>query len=183
MVLGNPLLVLNKNWMPIRATTVMHGLMLVWRGRAEIICPETYQSYGWDGWVSLPATDYNIKTARAPVRAPQVVRLVNYGRVHSGMVAFSRRNLMRRDHHSCQYCGAQPGRERITLDHVVPRAAGGQTDWLNCVAACFDCNNRKADRTPEQAGMRLRRAPYQPEWEQFYGDIPVWEKFGAPARV
>ena len=57
----------------------------------------------------------------------------------------------------CQYCGDQPGGEELTIDHVVPRAQGGVSSWTNCVLACIDCNKRKADRTPQQAGMKLQQ--------------------------
>ena len=81
---------------------------------------------------------------------------------------FSRCNVAKRDHYTCQYCGAQPGAESITIDHVLSRSQGGASSWTNCVAACERCNARKGDRTPDQAGMRLRRRPVRPEWKPFY---------------
>ena len=72
-------------------------------------------------------------------------------------VTFSRRNIFKRDRYVCQYCGSQPGSEELTIDHVVPRSQGGVSSWTNCVLACMTCNKRKADRTPEQAGMMLRQ--------------------------
>ena len=86
---------------------------------------------------------------------PEVVALCRYDRLPGSAGTFSRRNVAKRDHHTCQYCGAQPGWEAITIDHVIPRARGGATSWTNCVAACIRCYARKADRTPEQAGMHL----------------------------
>ena len=100
-----------------------------------------------------------IRSARARLRVPEVVCLTRYDRLPATAVTFSRRNVARRDHHTCQYCGAQPGGEAITIDHVVPRSQGGASSWTNCVAACVACNARKADRTPEQAGMHLRQPP------------------------
>ncbi len=83
-------------------------------------------------------------------------------------MTFSRRNVAKRDHYTCQYCGAQPGAEGITIDHVVPRSQGGTSSWTNCVAACETCNAKKSDRTPDRAGMKLRRRPFRPEWKPFY---------------
>ena len=75
----------------------------------------------------------------------------------------SRENVLRRDRYTCAYCG----RTGTTYDHVVPRQLGGQTTWLNCVAACEDCNSRrKGGRTLAQAGMTLQFLPFVPEaWE------------------
>ncbi len=94
----------------------------------------------------------------ARLRVPEVVALQHFDRLPLAAVAFSRRNVAKRDHFTCQYCGSQPGVEDLTIDHVLPRAQGGTSSWTNCVAACAPCNARKADRTPEQAGMRLRKA-------------------------
>jgi 5-methylcytosine-specific restriction endonuclease McrA len=81
----------------------------------------------------------------------------------------------------CQYCGKRPGTEDLTIDHVVPRAQGGQSNWTNCVLACFDCNARKADRTPAQAKMKLLNEPVRPAWKPIYADriqsFESWSKF------
>ena len=64
--------------------------------------------------------------------------------------------------------GVQPGSEELTLDHVVPRAQGGESRWDNCVLACVECNHAKADRTPQQAGLRLRHKPVRPKWNPLF---------------
>ena len=100
-------------------------------------------------------------------------------------MTFSRRNIFKRDRFTCQYCGAQPGSEELTLDHVIPRVQGGESRWDNCVLACLACNKRKADRTPQQAGMRLRKEPVQPTWRPLYAAhevrIESWSKFVSEA--
>ena len=107
--------------------------------------------------------------------------LNGYDRLPVAHVTFSRRNIFKRDHYTCQYCGAQPGSAELTLDHVVPRALGGVSSWENCVLACMACNKRKADRTPEQARMKLRKHPARPTWKPLYADhevrIESWSKF------
>jgi 5-methylcytosine-specific restriction endonuclease McrA len=112
---------------------------------------------------------------------PEVICLTRFDRLPSTAVTFSRRNVARRDHQTCQYCGAQPGWESITVDHVVPRSRGGTSSWTNCVAACVACNARKADRTPEQAGMKLRRRPARPDWKPLYAAraarVESWARF------
>jgi 5-methylcytosine-specific restriction endonuclease McrA len=122
-----------------------------------------------------------IRSPGLRLRVPEVVTLVRYDRVPCNCVTFSRRNLFRRDRYTCQYCGNQPGSEQLTIDHVLPRSRGGVSSWENCVLACLDCNLRKADRTPSQAGMRLRKAPSQPAWNPLYAPheirIESWAKF------
>ena len=119
------------------------------------------------------------------LRVPEVVTLTDYDRLPAAAVSFSRRNIFKRDHYTCQYCGVQPGGEELTIDHVVPRAQGGTSTWTNCVLACVACNKRKADRTPDQAGMRLRKQPIRPNWKPLYASpsvrIASWSNFVSEA--
>jgi 5-methylcytosine-specific restriction endonuclease McrA len=169
-ILSRPTLVLNRSWQPIHVTTVVRGLVMLWNESAKVVDPDEYRLYTWADWMELPVIDGSpcIRTARARIRVPEVVALQHFDRLPMAAVAFSRRNVAKRDHYTCQYCGAQPGVADLTIDHVVPRAQGGQSTWTNCVAACVDCNAGKADRTPDQAGMRLRKVPARPEWKPLY---------------
>jgi 5-methylcytosine-specific restriction endonuclease McrA len=105
---------------------------------------------------------------------PAVVRLRRFSPARTRL-RFNRAHVFARDSCRCQYCGERPRVEDLTIDHVIPRAqargAGVRlpsgrtvpvTCWENVVTACFRCNRRKADRTPEQAGMRLLAAPRVP---------------------
>lgn len=83
-------------------------------------------------------------------------------------MAFSRRNIFERDHYTCQYCGVQPGVDELSIDHVFPRSQGGTSTWDNCVLACVECNKKKADRTPSEADMKLRKQPCRPQWKPLY---------------
>jgi len=96
------------------------------------------------------------------IRVPAVMRLTEYqGGVKRG-VKFSRTNVFTRDGYRCQYCGERRSAKELNYDHVVPRHLGGRTVWENIVASCYPCNSRKANRTPQQAGMSLRRHPFKP---------------------
>jgi 5-methylcytosine-specific restriction endonuclease McrA len=95
-------------------------------------------------------------------KMPAVVRLLKYVSQHRDKVKFSRRNVFARDYFTCQYCGVQPGTENLTYDHILPRSRGGKTAWDNITTCCFDCNARKSDCTPKEAGMKLRRLPKKP---------------------
>ena len=181
--LQRPTLVLNRNWQPVHVATVARALVLLWNESARVVDPADYQLYTWADWAKLAprAGEAFIRGVRLRLRVPEVVALSGYDRLPAAHVTFSRRNIFKRDHYTCQYCGAQPGSDELTLDHVVPRSQGGVSSWENCVLACMACNKRKADRTPEQARMHLRRKPVRPTWKPLYADhevrIESWSKF------
>jgi 5-methylcytosine-specific restriction endonuclease McrA len=105
--------------------------------------------------------DRYIRTPSWSVRMPSIVRLLRATpRRHA--VKFSRHNVYARDRGCCQYCGQHVQRDAFTYDHVVPRVRGGVTSWENVVVACVPCNQRKAGRTPAQAGMKLLSTPAKP---------------------
>ena len=78
--------------------------------------------------------------------------------------ALTNTSLFARDAHICLYCGERPARQQLTRDHVMPVSKGGADIWENVVTACFHCNSRKSNRTPQQAGMPLLAVPYRPSW-------------------
>ncbi|MFC3148342.1 HNH endonuclease [Piscinibacterium candidicorallinum] len=100
--------------------------------------------------------------------------------------------LFARDRHLCAYCGASYAAEQLTREHVVPLAQGGEDRWMNVVTACRSCNQRKANRTPEQARMPLLYLPYVPcRWEDMIlqarngsilADQMAFLRSGLPAR-
>ena len=111
----------------------------------------------------LEEYDEEIRSPSVTLRAPAVARLKTpVGSVKRG-VKFSRINVFTRDNFRCQYCGSRKSMRDLNYDHVTPRTNGGKTVWENIVTCCYPCNERKGCRTPEQAGMRLLRAPYRPK--------------------
>src|SRR5580693_8775889 len=110
LTLQRPTLVLNRNWQPVNVATVARALVLVWNESARVDEPF-------------------IQAIRQRLRVPEVIALAGYDRLPSAAVSFSRRNIFKRDHYTCQYCGVQPGSEELTIDHVVPRAQGGTSTW------------------------------------------------------
>jgi 5-methylcytosine-specific restriction endonuclease McrA len=181
--LTHPTLILNRNWQPVGVATVARSLVMVYSDTARIVDPEDYRQYTWADWSALRPHDGEsfVQTLRYRLRVPEVVALVHYDRVPAHSVTFSRRNIFKRDRYTCQYCGAQPGSEELTIDHVLPRSRGGPSSWDNCVLACLKCNKRKADRTPTEAGLRLARKPVRPHWKPLYAEqatrIASWAKF------
>lgn len=96
-----------------------------------------------------------------PYPLPEVLRLVRYvktGFLYSRAPGWTKPGVLRRDRHTCAYCGAHAA----TVDHIVPLSRGGQNSWTNTVACCSACNTKKADHTPEEAGMPLRWHPFAP---------------------
>lgn len=182
-VLNRPTLVLNRNWQPVHVANVQRALVMVWNETARVVDPSDYQTYDWADWSRLQVGDDepSVQAVRFRLRVPEVVTLVAYDRLPTAAVTFSRRNIFKRDRYTCQYCGRQPGGDELTIDHVVPRSQGGLSRWDNCVLACIKCNSKKADRTPQQAKMRLRSRPSQPRWNPLYAShdvsIASWSKF------
>lgn len=182
-VLQRPTLMLNRNWQAVGVATVSRSLVMVWNGTARVVDPEDYQLYDWSDWSKQQPADGEpvVRTVSSQLRVPEVIALTRYDRVPTNTVTFSRRNIFKRDRFTCQYCGCQPGKEELTIDHVLPRSQGGVSSWDNCVLACVDCNSRKADRTPARAHMPLLKEPVRPNWRPLYATrgerIDSWSKF------
>jgi len=123
-----------------------------------------------------------VRTVRMEIPVPTVIRLVHSVLVNKeNKVKFSRANVLKRDNFQCQYCGIKMPPKELTLEHIVPRAQGGKTEWINIVVACSDCNRKKADRTPEQANMKLMRKPRVPTLVPYIvvetEDTSTWKKW------
>jgi len=176
-MLNDAALILNRNWTPIDITTVRDALCMLYADAARAVLPEDYSVHDFDSWASLTVAhdEPYVRTVRLRLKVPEVILLARYGGLGKMTVSFSRRNLYRRDRYTCQYCGAQPGSEELTIDHVVPRSRGGLASWTNCVLACVSCNSRKGGRTPAEARMRLRKEPVEPQWAPHIS-IPVWQR-------
>jgi 5-methylcytosine-specific restriction endonuclease McrA len=177
-------LVLHRSWVAIDTTTVRKALVWMYRGLARAVTPENYQTHDFASWSDLAVAKDEpcIHTISLRIRIPEIIILALYNEVPRKEVVFSRRNLYKRDRYTCQYCGTQPGSEELTIDHILPRAAGGKSNWENCVLACVECNRRKANRTPVQAHMHLKRVPARPPWTPFLSlKLGVrrqsWERF------
>lgn len=111
-----------------------------------------------------------VKTVNGIFDIPSIIRLLVCipWRAHRDRLKFSRRNVMIRDEHKCQYCGIKLGKNTGTIDHIIPRSQGGETNYRNCVACCKKCNNKKGDLTPDKAGMTLLKPPKRPTFISLY---------------
>jgi len=141
-------LLLSPAFEPMTTITWRKAITLLTLGKVEVV--ETY--------------DRDVRSTSVVFKLPCVVRLLSRFRRFKRQVRYSKQNIFARDRWTCQYCGERRTIDELTQDHVIPRAQGGRTRWENVVTSCVDCNTRKANRTPEQAGMRLRSRPQRPGW-------------------
>lgn len=145
-ILLGSVLVLNATYEPIHVCNVKRAITLLYTGVA--VCEE----FGY-GVIRSPST---------AMRIPDVIRLKTYVKIPMRHRSFSRKHVFMRDNYSCQYCGATPPLNDLTVDHIHPRSKGGKYTWENVATACKDCNSRKADRDLYETGMVLRKQPKAP---------------------
>ena len=115
----------------------------------------------------VSASQQTIRSAGGKeLKIPVVMRLIKLIRtIYRSSVSFTKRNVLVRDRFQCAYCGTR--KDRLSIDHIIPKSKGGKTNFENCVAACKACNLRKGGRTPSEAKMYLRARPYQPTISEF----------------
>lgn len=154
-------LVLNADYTPLNVTSLKKGFKLVIKGKAEVL-----------------------KEAENPILAgykqfvrPLIIRLLNYVKHRLRGVRINRNRIYKRDGYQCVYCQSN---KFLTIDHVMPKSRGGSNDWTNLVTCCNKCNVYKSNRTPEEAGMTLKKKPYAPSIfsDVIYSSIEkVWEDY------
>jgi 5-methylcytosine-specific restriction endonuclease McrA len=204
--LDSNVLLLNAHYMAMRVVSARRAFTLLFKRDeqqqpvAEIVHIEDgrYVSYNFEDWAALsrfkhefePAAYDWVHTVRFAIAVPRIVRVLTFSRLPRQDVKFNRRNIFARDHNTCQYCGKRSSTSELSLDHVIPRSQGGKSTWDNIVCACLRCNVRKGGRTPQEAGIRLVRAPMKPRrnpvihfklsddryasWKQFL-DTAYWD--------
>ncbi|MBK1877367.1 HNH endonuclease [Pelagicoccus mobilis] len=173
-------LTLNRTWRAIGQRTVrqafcdlMGGTALAMDirypldedGRADLSGPIDCVPVDGDAWMELPVRsfDLSIRTPRRKVRVPTVIVVSNYSGMPLWNPGVNRRSIFERDGGICQYTGRRVPWSKGNLDHVIPRSRGGQNSFENLVWSDKAVNTRKADRLPEEAGLRLLRKPRAPE--------------------
>lgn len=189
-MLDTHVLVLNKSWVAVNIATARRALGLLYQGHARVVHPSDYSLYNFDDWCSLSslgdealAVERMVGTSSCQIALPEIILLSGFNGFIRPRVSFSRRNLLQRDKHQCQYCGKTPTRQDLTIDHVMPRSRGGKDTWENLVAACVRCNVRKGNRTPEEANMPLLTKPRAPKGLPRFGvtvpksDLDSWHRF------
>ena len=164
----NIVLVLNRNWQAINIRTPQDAFCQMATNVAtalDIEGEDYIRPVQWDEWITLPIRpqDNAVRTARGAIRVPTVIVAVNYARVPKKRPKLSAKNIRERDGDRCQYTGRLLHPDEGSLDHVVPRSRGGVDSWENLVWSAKDVNQRKADRLPHEAGLRLLAVPRAPK--------------------
>jgi 5-methylcytosine-specific restriction endonuclease McrA len=183
-------LVLNRNWQAVDVKTPADAFCMMAAGTAtalDIAGGVNMNPTKWNEWLQLPVreSDNAVWTVHGPVRVPTVLVLARYDKVPKRRPKLSGKGIWERDGGVCQYTGKKLAREEGNIDHILPRSRGGKTTWDNCVLADKRINSRKADRTPEEVGLKLVRKPSPPrempatyyirnthgvqDWEMFLG--------------
>ena len=142
-------MILNSGYEPIKVVNWRKAILLWFQDKVEVLEFHTVS-------VSSPSQTFQL---------PAVMRLKQYIRPYLSLtVRLSRQNIFLRDEHTCQYCYKKFSDKKLTIDHVVPLSKGGKHEWTNVVTACSVCNNRKGDKSPEKANLRLLNRPEKPRW-------------------
>ncbi|MBN8548494.1 MAG: HNH endonuclease [Deltaproteobacteria bacterium] len=160
-------LLLNASYEPLRVISWQRAVTMVFMGKVEIV--EEY--------------DHQIRSVSIVIKAPAVIRLLQFVKIGRKSPPLCRTNVLARDNFECQYCGKELSTKEATLDHVVPRSQKGKTSWDNIVCCCPQCNRKKGGRTPAEAKMPLRKKPVKPDWlpvlnMRLNGRVPFsWQLF------
>ncbi len=158
-------LVLNANYEPIHVTNLQRAVCLMLMEKASLVVNGSG----------------DLHTVHESFPIPSVIRLNSMVNKPRPRISLSRREILRRDHYTCQYCGKQS--QTLTIDHVIPRRLNGPHTWENVVTACSSCNHRKGGRTLEEAGMKLHKQPAEPPTNAAYrlggylNSYQNWETF------
>lgn len=141
-------LVLNAGFEPLHTISWQRAICLIFTAKAEVV--EEYTKI--------------IRSVSTAVNLPKVIRLTKYVRMfhNYGIAKCTRKNLLLRDNHECQYCGTKVSSAEATLDHIVPKSKGGKNDFLNLVVCCQKCNHKKGNKLLSQTKMKLRKRPKIP---------------------
>lgn len=161
-------LVLNRNWQAINIRTPQEAFCQMATNVAtglDIEAENHIRPVTWAEWITLPIRtgDNTVRTAHSVIRVPTVIVAVNFAKVPKKRPKLSAKNIRERDGNRCQYTGRLLHPSEGSLDHVVPRARGGMDTWENLVWSAKDVNQRKADRLPHEAGLKLLSVPRAPK--------------------
>lgn len=137
---------LDASYRPIEVIDALEALVLCWMDKALMLESHAEKAYS-------PNESFNL---------PAVIVLKRLVKFTYNNMQCNRHNVLWRDRNTCQYCGDIFDDKELTLDHIVPKSRGGPNTWTNIVAACKDCNQRKGDKTPQEANMKLVRPPKKP---------------------
>lgn len=141
-------MVLNSSYEPVKIVNWQKAILLWFTNKVEV----------------LEFHKIEVHSAQDIFKLPSVLRLRRYvHKQHHDGIRFCRENIYLRDEYACQYCGERLPYKKLTIDHVLPVSRKGENTWKNVVTACSPCNNKKANKTPQEAKMPLSCKPVKPK--------------------
>ena len=146
-----------------------HGRVLDWINWQDATCLYARDAVAWtlgDPCLRVHGGTSRLSGEQSMIELHPIVASRGHARAQalSPTPTLTNTALFARDAQLCLYCGHEFSRPSLTRDHVLPLSKGGRDIWENVVTACFHCNSRKANRTPQQAHMPLLAVPYRPSW-------------------
>jgi 5-methylcytosine-specific restriction endonuclease McrA len=172
-VLEEQVLVLNKNFYALCVVDAREAFRLLTSDKATAL-DENYVSYHLDSWCeNANLSKYcQIRTANLTYAIPEIIRLTSFDKIIEYTLSVTRQNVFYRDNYLCQYCKAQVPKDKLTIDHIIPKSRRREfclssreiNGWDNIVTSCQSCNTFKDDRTPEEANMKLIKEPVPPKY-------------------
>lgn len=164
-LLNDRVLVLNQSYEPITLCSPLKAISLLYLSKAELI---------------VAKNDKYLRSINLSFEYPSVIKLNEYKRIRFREIVLNKKNVMRRDLYSCQYCGSKLN--QLTIDHIIPKSRGGEHTWENLTTACVRCNNFKGNRTPSEAKMTLMTKPIRPNYftflfNSFKNNNEEWKQF------
>lgn len=158
---------LNRAYVPVNITDFGSAISLLYNDKCKAL-DLSYASYTFTEWVNFtkaqPEVLPYVSTVNYRVAVPEIVVLTEYDRLHVRDVRYSRQNVLARDRYRCAYCGLGFKTENLNVDHILPKDKGGTSDWHNVITSCYPCNQKKGNKTLEEAGLKLKFKPRQPVW-------------------
>ena len=144
-LLNRKVLLLNQSFEPLMIIGAKRAILLIFSEKVETI--ENYREL--------------IHSAYLSMKLPSVIRLKHYARIQKKNIVLTRKNILKRDNYTCQYCNTH-SHQRMTIDHIVPRNKGGRDTWENLVTACMGCNTKKGNHLLHEIEMKLVLNPKKP---------------------
>ena len=192
-VFDKKVLLLDSRFKPIRIITVRGAIHLLFREVAQVM-NANWQKFTTEEWFKetdiMLKSNPELRVIRSIDRAmalPDVICLTEFKMTtHASRCACNKKNIVLRDHNTCQYCGTVVSLDKASIDHVLPSSRNGQYVWTNVVTSCVKCNQAKGDKTPEEWGRPLKKQPVALKWDtKFIKEVhrnmknenKVWEMF------
>lgn len=170
-MINKQVLVLNQDYSFLNFVDDYQAIIFILKGKVDIVST-------WDNEV--------ISTSSQLFEIPSIIRFKYFIKRRFTGLPFSRKMVFRRDQYVCQYCSTELDSHSATIDHLIPQALNGPTNYLNCVTSCFPCNNKKGNSLLHDTSLKLLNAPYVPfhkhffkykdwnsSWDDFLRNVPI----------